>query len=114
MEKLFSSFIHVLRKLDDAAELLATFQELKSNLSATSTEDRVQFLNFPDVSTQEANIAAATILSKGALFKKKRLNHLESLQNRSFVYLVAAIGVESAIRKKMPVLIVTRISSSSL
>jgi hypothetical protein len=70
MEKLFSSFIRVLRNLDDAAELLATFEELESNLSAASIEDHVRFLDFPDVSTQEANIAAATTLSKEELLKK--------------------------------------------
>ncbi|KAJ6011694.1 hypothetical protein N7522_002049 [Penicillium canescens] len=45
MEKLFSSSIRVLCNLDDAAELLATFQELESNLSAATTEERLDLLN---------------------------------------------------------------------
>ncbi|KAJ5962502.1 hypothetical protein N7501_007443 [Penicillium viridicatum] len=70
MEHLFPSFICVIRNLDDATRLLATFQEFESNPSAISAEDRVRFLDFPDFSTQEANISAATTLSKEELSKK--------------------------------------------
>ncbi|KAJ5607270.1 hypothetical protein N7537_003889 [Penicillium hordei] len=70
MEHLFPSFIRVIRNLDDATRLLATFQEFESNPSAISVEDRVRFLDFPDFSTQEANISAATTLSKEELSKK--------------------------------------------
>ncbi|KAJ5415213.1 hypothetical protein N7465_003908 [Penicillium sp. CMV-2018d] len=70
MEHLFPSFIRVIRNLDDATRLLATFQEFESNPSAISAEDRVRFLDFPDFSTQEANISAATTLSKEELSTK--------------------------------------------
>jgi hypothetical protein len=70
MEHLFPSFIRVIRNLDDATRLLATFQEFESNPSALSAEDRVRFLDFPDFSTQEANISATTTLSKEELLKK--------------------------------------------
>ncbi|CAG8250024.1 unnamed protein product [Penicillium nalgiovense] len=70
MEHLFPSFMRVIRNLDDATRLLATFQEFKSNPYAISAEDRVRFLDFPDFSTQEANISATTTLSKEELLKK--------------------------------------------
>lgn len=70
MEHLFPSFIRVIRNLDDATRLLTTFQEFESNPSAISAEDRVRFLDFPDFSTQEANISATTTLSKEELLKK--------------------------------------------
>ncbi|KAJ6185103.1 hypothetical protein N7519_006404 [Penicillium mononematosum] len=70
MEHLFPSFIRVIRNLDDATRLLATFQEFESNPSAISAEDRVRFLDLPDFSTQEANISATTTLSKEELLKK--------------------------------------------
>ncbi|KAJ6150184.1 hypothetical protein N7471_001383 [Penicillium samsonianum] len=70
MDHLFPSFIRVIRNIDDAARLLATFQEFESNPSAISAEDRVRFLDFPDFSTQEANISAATTLNKEELLKK--------------------------------------------
>ncbi|KGO40773.1 hypothetical protein PEX1_051030 [Penicillium expansum] len=60
MERLFPSFMRVLRDLDDADVLLTTFQEFESNPSATSAEDRIRFLDFP----------AATTLSKQELLKK--------------------------------------------
>lgn len=70
MEHLFPSFIRVIRNLDDPARLLATFQEFESNPSAISAEDRVRFLDFPDFSTQEVNISAATTLNKEDLLRK--------------------------------------------
>lgn len=70
MEHLIPSFIRVVRQLDDAASLLALFQEFESNPSAVRAEDRVWLLDFPDPSTQEANIAAATTLNKQDLLKK--------------------------------------------
>ncbi|KAJ5457060.1 hypothetical protein N7530_012334 [Penicillium desertorum] len=70
MEHLFPSFIRVIRNLDDATRLLATFHKFESNPSAISAEDRVRFLDFPDFSTQEANISATTTLSKEELLKK--------------------------------------------
>lgn len=70
MEHLFLSFIRVILNLDDPARLLATFHEFESNPSAISAEDRVRFLDFPDFSTQEANVTAATALSKEELLKK--------------------------------------------
>lgn len=70
MEHLIPSFIRVVRQLDDAASLLALFQEFESNPSAVRAEDRVRLLDFLDPSTQEANIAAATTLNKQDLLKK--------------------------------------------
>jgi hypothetical protein len=70
MEHRFLSFIRVILNLDDPASLLATFHEFESNPSAISAEDRPRFLDFPDFSTQEANISAATTLSKEELLKK--------------------------------------------
>ncbi|KAJ6003074.1 hypothetical protein N7451_005621 [Penicillium sp. IBT 35674x] len=58
MEHLFSAFVRVIRNLDDADGLLATFQEFESNPSALSAEDRMRLLDFPDLATQVANIAA--------------------------------------------------------
>ncbi|KAJ5521407.1 hypothetical protein N7527_005522 [Penicillium freii] len=70
MEHLFPYFIRVIRNFDDATRLLATFQEFESTPSAISAEDRLRFLDFPDLSIQEANISAATTLSKEELSKK--------------------------------------------
>jgi hypothetical protein len=68
---LFSSFIRVLRNLDDADGLLATFHEFENNPSALSAEDRIRFLDFPDLATQVANIAATIPTStKQDLLKK--------------------------------------------
>ncbi|KAJ5650418.1 uncharacterized protein N7484_004141 [Penicillium longicatenatum] len=58
MEHLFSAFVRVIRDLDDADSLLATFQEFENNPSALSAEDRMRLLGFPDLITQVANIAA--------------------------------------------------------
>ncbi|KAJ5480460.1 hypothetical protein N7530_005969 [Penicillium desertorum] len=77
MEHLFLSFIRVMQNLDDAARLLATFEEFESSASAISAEDRVRFLDFPDFLTQVANISATTTLT--------------------------AIGDEIALRKKISV-----------
>ncbi|KAJ6181233.1 hypothetical protein N7519_011694 [Penicillium mononematosum] len=61
MEHLFLSFIRIILNLGEPARLLATFQEFESNPSAISVEDRVRFLDFPDFSTQEANISAGRL-----------------------------------------------------
>lgn len=72
MEHLFSAFVRVLRNLDDADGLLATFQEFENNPSALSAEDRIRLLDFPDLATQVANIAATapTTSNKQDFLKK--------------------------------------------
>ncbi|KAJ5085782.1 hypothetical protein N7532_010553 [Penicillium argentinense] len=72
MEHLFPGFVRVLRNLDDANGLLATFQEFENNPSALSAEDRIRLLDFPDLATQVANIAAtaSTTLNKQDFLKK--------------------------------------------
>jgi hypothetical protein len=84
MEHLFLSFIRVMQNLDDAARLLATFEEFESNASAISAEDCVRFLDFPDFSTQVANISAITTLSKEELLKKaaQSSSHLTSSKDK--------------------------------
>lgn len=70
MEHLVPSFIRVIRHLDDAADLLAPFNEFENKPSAVHAEDRVRLLDLPDLSTQEANIAAKTTLNKQDFLKE--------------------------------------------
>ncbi|KAJ5110900.1 hypothetical protein N7532_001435 [Penicillium argentinense] len=72
MEHLFPAFVRVLRNLDDADGLLAIFQEFENNPSALSAEDRTRLLDFPDLATQVANIAATapTTLNKQDFLRK--------------------------------------------
>lgn len=59
MEHLLSSFVRVLRKLDDVDDLLAIFQEFENYPLALSTEDRSRLLDFPDLATQIERIQGA-------------------------------------------------------
>jgi hypothetical protein len=75
-----------MQNLDDAARLLATFEEFESNASTISAEDRVRFLDFPNFLTQVANISAAITLSKEELLKKaaQSPSHLTSSEVKLF------------------------------
>lgn len=74
MEHIIKTFMRVQRHLDDADVLIARYPELErlalSDPAALSDQDRRRLLDIPDQDTENANLAAATELSKAQLLER--------------------------------------------
>ncbi|KAI0168253.1 hypothetical protein BJ166DRAFT_590705 [Pestalotiopsis sp. NC0098] len=74
MENIIKTFMRVQRHLDDADVLIARYPELErlalSDPAALSDQDRRRLLDIPDRDTENANLAAATELTKAQLLER--------------------------------------------
>ncbi|KAK7739753.1 hypothetical protein SLS53_005723 [Cytospora paraplurivora] len=78
MDNLIKSFMRVVRKLDNADELIQSFPEWERSVfsqdvalsSSLTPQDQRRILDFPDPDTQAANIAKSSTLAKEDLLKR--------------------------------------------
>ncbi|ROW08791.1 hypothetical protein VMCG_02979 [Cytospora schulzeri] len=77
MDNQIRSFMRVIRRLDNADELIQRFPEWERSAlsqdaasSSLTPQDQRRILNFPDVETQAANIANSSTLGKEDLLKR--------------------------------------------